>query len=155
MVDAVTLESVLSHIHNWFVRGTASVRGCAISGGELPEGVAGGILDGQWYRIEGSALNDGLHLHPDTELLDETFDGTISTLAIPRPLLALSEEIGEWIEDTKEADKAKRSAKYRSESFGGYSYSVGDDSRSGSGNGGLNGWKAAFAGDLNAWRKLA
>ena len=149
------LESVLAHIHNWFVRDAHSVSGCTIAGGELPAGVAGGILEGQWYRIEGSALNDGLHLHPDIELLDETFDGTVSTLAIPRPLLALAEEIGEWVAANREADAAALSSPYKSESFGGYSYTTRDTSRSGSTGGGLTGWQAAFAGDLNAWRKLA
>lgn len=153
MADAGTLEKVLYHIHNWFVRGSLTVSGCAIEDGALPASVTDGMLNGQWYRIEGSYLNDGLHQHPADDLQDETFGGTISLLAVPKPLLDLTDEIHDWIEDTASADRAARAAKYQSESFGGYTYSLKGDSRANSASGGLSGWQAAFASDLNAWRK--
>ena len=153
MADADTLERVLSHIHNWFVRESWTVRGCEIAGGEMPASVASLMLDGQWFRIEGSYLNDGLHQAPASDLSDETFDGTISLLAIPKALLNVVDEIADWIDATAEADRTARSHPYQSESFGGYSYSLKGDSRSNSASGGLTGWQAAFAGDLNPWRK--
>ena len=155
MVDAGTLEAVLSHIHNWFERDSFTVGRCAIEGGELPASVSDRLLDGQWYRVEGSYLNDGLHLHPDTSLADETFDATITLLAIPKPLLNVAEEIGEWAAASRESDLKALSAPYQSESFGGYTYSAKATTRPNSGAGGLTGWKAAFAGDLNAWRKIS
>lgn len=154
MVDEGTLEDVLSHIHNWFIRETFTVRDCEISNGELPESVSARLLDGQWYRIEGSYLNDGVHNHPSDSLADERFDATISLLAIPRGLLTVAERISSWVADTEEADSAARRAKYKSESFGGYTYTLKEDSRSGSGSNGLKGWQAAFSSDLNPWRKI-
>jgi len=153
MADAATLERVLYHIHNWFVMDAFTVRDCEIEDGALPASVTDMMLDGQWFRIEGSFLNDGLHQNPDYDLYDETFDGTISLLAIPRPLLAVVDEISDWIEATAEADRAARAAKFQSESFGGYTYSLKADSRANSTSGGLTGWQAAFASELNAWRK--
>ena len=92
-MDAGILEQVLWHIHNWFVRDTISVKTCCIDDGSLPTSITDQMLDGQWYRIEGSYLNDGLHKNPDTELSDETFNGTITLLAIPKAVLAVAEEI--------------------------------------------------------------
>ena len=168
MVDAGTLEEVLSHIHNWFPAGTASVEDCEISGGALPASVSATLLDGQWYRIQGSILNDGLHLYRSTypsgqssDLEDETFDGTITSLAIPKVLLGIVEEIQQWIADYKAAreylSQTASKGAYQSESFGGYSYAIRGDlaSNSGSGgSGGLSGWQAEFASRLSPWRKM-
>lgn len=155
MVDAGTLERVLSHIHNWFVRETFEVRNCEISGSVLPVSVTSKMIEGQWYRIEGSYLNDGLHLNPDTHLKNETFDAVVSLLAIPRPLLAVCEDIQAWISDYSQARAKMAGNPYQSESFGGYSYSFrGDISGDASSGGGPNGWQAAFASELNAWRKM-
>lgn len=153
-MDAGTLEQVLYHIHNWFIRDSFDVTDCDISGGSLPASVTEQMLDGQWYSIEGSWLNDGLHRNPDTELEDETFDGTIRLLAIPKALLNVVEEIQEYLDLTDDARKAALSAKYSSESFDGYSYSIRSDLASQNGSGGLTGWQAAFASRLNPWRKM-
>ena len=156
-MDAVLLEQVLWHIHNWFPRET--VKGsCSIVGGSLPASFEDEMLEGQWYRIEGRYLNDGLHQHPADDLEDEDFDATITLLSIPKALLNLVEEIEEWVDDNAEADRAARKGVYQSESFGGYTYTRRADTRSQSGSGtspSLTGWKAAFAADLNAWRKIS
>lgn len=153
-MDAAMLEQVLYHIHNWFERKSASVSGCEISDGLLPASISDAMPEGQWYRIQGSMLNDGLHQHIAGDLVDETFDGTITLLAIPKALLSVVDEISDWVDDTREADRAARKGRYQSESFGGYSYSLKGDSRSNSASVGLTGWQAAFAGDLNPWRKM-
>lgn len=150
MVDAGMLEQVLWHIHNWFVRETISVKTCCIDDGTLPTSITDKMLDGQWYRIEGSYLNDGLHQNPDTELSDETFNGSISLLAIPKALLLIVEEIGEW----QSANGSAVDGPYASESFGGYSYSLKSDSGANSASGGLSGWRLAFRDRLNPWRKM-
>ena len=154
-MDAVILERILYHIHNWFERESFDVKGCEIENGELPASITSSMMVQQWYRIQGSYLNDGLHQHPDTDLNDETFDGTITLLAIPRPLLYVAEDIADYIDDTSASDQAARQSKYKSESFGGYTYQLKDDSRTTTYSGGLTGWQAAFASDLNPWRKIS
>lgn len=151
-MDAATLEDILYHIHNWFERESFAAP-CEISNGELPASVASRIANGQWYRIEGSYLNDGLHRHPDVSLSDETFDGTFSLLAIPQAVLRLAQRVQDYIDQTAEATEAARRSPYQSESFGGYTYSVKGTNGSNSASGGLSGWQAEFAGELNAWRK--
>lgn len=154
-MDAGTLEQVLYHIHNWFVRETVPVSGCEIRDGSLPASVSERLGAAKWFAVSGSLANEGLHANPPTDLTDETFSGTIAALAIPKALLDVVEEICEYVEDTKEADRRARRAEYQSESFDGYSYTRKGDSRSGSGSGGLTGWQAAFAGDLSPWRKIS
>lgn len=153
-MDAGILEEVLYHIHNWFERDTISSN-VRIEGGSLPASVSSHLLEGQWYRIEGSYLNDGLHKNPDTELSDETFNGTITLLAIPKPLLAVAEEISDWVALNRTAAQQAAASPYQSESFDGYSYSIRSDLTANSGSGGLTGWQAAFASQLNPFRKIS
>ena len=150
-MDATMLEQVLGSIHNWFVRDTLSVGECIIEDGALPASVP--ISDGVWYRIQGSYLNDGMHLKGDDSegLVDETFSGTITTHVIPRPLLAVVEEISEY----QAKHGASANSPYQSESFGGYSYSLKGNSAASGTNAPSTGWRAVFAGRLNQWRKLA
>ena len=157
MIDAGLLEEVLWHIHNWFERDSIAASSCTIDDGQLPTSITSNLVEGQWYRVEGSILNDGLHLHPDTNLQDETFDGTITPLVIPKPLLRIVNEIQEWVELTQEARNKALASPYQSESFDGYSYSIRGDLTSNSASGGptgLSGWQAVFATRLNPWRKI-
>lgn len=151
MVDAVLLEEVLGHIHNFFVRETIPVSTMCIDDGALPTSITDRMLDGQWYIIAGSYLNDGLHQNPDTELADETFNGSVSLLSIPRPLLKVVEDIAAW----QDANGKAADGPYASESFGGYSYTMKSDSGANSASGGLSGWRLAFRDRLSQWRKLA
>lgn len=148
-MDAGMLEEVCWHIHNFFVCATLPANGCAIESGQLPASV--GLLDGQWYRIEGSYLNDGVHQHPADDLSDETFDGTISMMAPPKAFLSVVEDIAAW----QEANGSAADSPYASESFGGYSYTLKSDSGAQSGSGGLTGWRLAFRDRLNPWRKMS
>jgi len=151
-MDAGVLEQVLNHIHNWFVYDEIGVSHCAVEGGSLPASVS--IPEGAWYRIQGSLLNDGLHQHPAADLMDETFDGTITVCAIPNALLSVVEEIEDWQLHYSEARRKALSSPYSSESFDGYSYTAKDFSGASSASGGLTGWQAAFASQLNPWRKM-
>lgn len=143
-MDAVILEDVLGYIHNWFVRDTIPVDDCTIEDGALPGSVP--IPDGVWYRIQGSYLNEGMHLKGDDNLTDETFSGTITTHVIPAPLLAVCEEVSEW----HAKYGAESNSPYQSESFGGYSYTKASGSGEASG-----GWQSAFGGRFRKWRKLS
>ena len=134
------LEAILMHLHNWF-----EVRGAAITGTfRIASGVLEleGVADTQYYRIEGSVFNDGLHQHPANDLKDETFTGRVCPLAIPKALIALSEEITAWNAENPPTD-------FVSESFGGYTYSRGNGV-----NASVGGWQSAFSKRLNAWRKI-
>ena len=146
-----TLEELLRELNNWFERdgggkplprlhGRFEVKGGAI---ELPEGF---LADGQFFRVMGSALNDGLHKWPAADMADETFEGHVHALAVPKAVQQLAEEIAEWREKNGKAELSP----YQSESFGGYTYTL-----KGGGNGeGAPTWRSAFAGRMRAWRKL-
>ena len=150
-MDAAILEQVLGSIHNWFERESFPVKGCSVTDGALPASVP--IPDGVWYRIQGSYLNDGMHLKGDESegLVDETFDGTITTHVIPKALLSIVEEISVW----SESKGSVANGPYQSESFGGYSYTMKGSSTASGTNAPSTGWRAVFAGRLNQWRKLA
>lgn len=134
------LEAILTHLHNWFPAKNGKHAGAfVIASGVLSTDI--GLLPGQYYRIRGSTFNDGLHCVGESALTDEAFDGEVWALAIPRAVQVLAGEIAAWLEKNPETDKL-------SESFGGYSYSRGQNT-----SGGAGGWQAAFAGRLNAWRR--
>ncbi len=140
------LEEVLTYLKNWFevkaLRGAFRVEGGAVA---LPEGFA---AEGQYLRVRGSALNDGLWTFPLGGMADEEFEGTIYALAVPPAVQRLAESIEEWQEANGEAARSP----YASESFGGYSYSLRADSAPEGASGGS--WQAVFRAELNRWRKL-
>lgn len=120
-----------------------------ISNGEL-EGIS--LEQGQYFRIVGSVLNDGIYKHPvdSAELLNETFDGAVWKMAVPRAFLDLVTEIEDWSAKYLAADSMANSP-FTSESFGGYSYSKNAGTVADGGSGAS--WQNAFATRLNAWRK--
>ena len=143
------LTELCQEIRNWFDQsrhdGTFT-----ITGGTL---TADFLQTGQYFRIVGSVFNDGVHQYPVACLHDEVFTGSVWALAIPAPVLKLSEDIDAWREKYEAADSAAMSP-FNSESFGGYSYSKAGASASAAGAVSSGGWKAAFASRLNMWRKL-
>ena len=138
------LEQVLMNIRRWFpveggiYSGTFTIKDGGIT---LPF-----LADGQYFRICGSVFNDGLHQYNVLDLVDETFNGTIWALAIPKAVIELADEIGKWKEKNGEA----ASSPFSSESFGGYSYSKATDAETG----GAVTWQSAFKQQLSAWRKI-
>lgn len=135
------LEAILTHLHNWFpVKGGKHSGAFVIASGVLSPDV--GLVSGQYYRIRGSVFNDGLHrMDVGEQLTDEAFVGEVWALAVPQSVQELAVEVAAWMEKNPETDKV-------SESFGGYSYSRGQNA-----SGGVGGWQAAFSGRLNAWRR--
>lgn len=133
------LETVLMYLNNWFVVGRYDGTYTIEDGGiTLPF-----LVDGQYFRIVGSLFNDGVYQYP-AELTDETFDGSVWALAIPKALLPTVDEITDWT--AKNGD----SGPYTSESFGGYSYSKATNSK-----GVAVGWRDVFAAQLAPWKKPA
>jgi hypothetical protein len=140
------LETVLTHLKNWFVVPCGVHEGTfAIENGdmELPF-----LQDGQYYRICGSVFNDGLHKYGDTSevLHNETFNGAVWALAIPKAVVELAVKIEEWQEKNGEATASP----FTSESFGGYSYTKATDSKTGA----VATWETVFRSQLNPYRKL-
>ena len=133
------LETVLMYLNNWFVVGRYDDTYTIEDGGiTLPF-----LVDGQYFRIVGSLFNDGVYQYP-AELTDETFDGSVWAMSIPKALLSTVEEITAW------TAKNGESGPYTSESFGGYSYSKATNSK-----GMAVGWRDVFAAQLAPWKKPA
>lgn len=140
------LEEVLRYINNRFERdhlhGLFSVEGGTIDSPSIQEG--------QYFWVEGSMFNDGLHQHPDFGMRDEEFEGSIWLLAVPASVVEIAAEIREW--QGKNTDITN--SPYQSESFGGYSYSKAQ--------GGVEGnetppaaWQTQFGARLRPYRKLS
>ncbi|MDO4170788.1 MAG: hypothetical protein Q4D45_12965 [Lachnospiraceae bacterium] len=136
------LYEVMMHIRNFFPTGEYREGKFIIKDGfiNLPF-----LIKGQYFLIQGSVLNDGVYIYNDClELEDEIFDGCITALAPPREFLSLVEKISTWQTKHNDVDGA-----YKSESFGGYSYTLNTNS-----NGSVVGWKDVFKDQLKAWRKI-
>lgn len=146
---AIDLSTLCKELKNWFERechfGVFRIEDGALNAPHVQ------IADGQYFRIAGSVFNDGVHQYPATNLTDETFDGAIWTMAVPREVLDLLDEINAWLD--KYAADSQADSPYASESFGGYSYTK----ASGSGTGDASDpstWMGHFKGRLNRWRKI-
>lgn len=142
------LAALLGQLNNFFDRNPVTGRFHHVEGGELV--VEGGelvgagdwLMPGQWFRILGSRLNDGIHQHPARDLADEAFEGCAYALAVPDEVVELAGRIEAWEAEHGDASRSP----FQSESFGGYSYDRGDD--------GDGGWQRAFAPELRRWRRL-
>lgn len=143
------LTELCQELHNWFVleKHTGTFE---ITGGEI---TASFLVPGQYFRVMGSIFNDGVHKYGDDDLEDETFDGAVWALAIPKAVINLAAEIAEWQTKYGAVDSPAMSP-YTSESFGGYSYSKSAGCYSNDSSSGGSGWQSAFKSRLNAWRKL-
>jgi hypothetical protein len=106
-----------------------------------------GLENGDYYLIEGSRRNNGIHVYGNSDLRSETYSGIVTELCIPTELLILLDEINVWQEKHAEALQSP----YQSESFGGYSYTKASES---GGTGESMSWKTVFAPRLRMWRKI-
>lgn len=142
------LGKICAHIHNWFTDPEEIRAGVwTIENGVID--LSGILLDGQYFRIDGSALNDGVYQYPAECLIDENFAGRIWPMRVPRDFIELCEQIEAW--QTKYG--AAVESPYQSESvIGVYSYTK----ASGDGSGGTSGptWETTFRAALNQWRKI-
>lgn len=147
------LSELCRELKNWFEHDKY------IGTFEIVDGVitkkGGGTIDikeNQYIRIIGSIFNDGVYKYPASNLIDESFEGAIWALAIPKEVIDLSDDIDEWQQKYGGIDSEAMSP-FTSESFGGYSYSKsGGGSSDGTSKAGT--WQGVFASRLNKWRKI-
>lgn len=144
MGQAVSLFELLMHLRNFFPGMKWQFFGEEITEKRLS---LPGLENGDYYLIEGSRRNDGIHVYGNQDLRNEVFSGTVTEICVPDALLNLLDEINQWQEKNGEAVASP----YQSESFGGYSYTKANVSN---GNGESMSWKTAFGPRLRAWRKL-
>lgn len=146
------LEAVLESLNNWFDRDGLGrfhhvERGeLSVEGGSLL-GAGGWLKPGQWFRIEGSAFNDGLHRHPATDLADEAFEGAAYALHVPPAVVELSERVAEWEEANGEASRGV----YVSQSVPTASVTMRDGMAASDGR---SGWETVFSGEMRRFRKV-
>lgn len=135
------LGEICKELNNWFTHDKDKHFGTfAISDGTLDLSY---LLEGQYFRIVGSKLNDGVYQYPISSLKDETFDGAVWAMSVPSEVLKLEEDVASWVESYG----ATVASPYNSESFGGYSYSKSSGADSAT-------WQKTFRARLNSWRKV-
>lgn len=156
------LQEICEHLLNYFAKTEDAVHGeFVIADGAISPTVS--LLEGQRFHINGSALNDGVYTYhltgimndDDTDtadLSDETFEGTVWPMAVPKTVLALSSEIADWQNEYGGAVASP----YTSENvIGVYSYTLksGGSGSGGNGDQSIN-WQSQFRTRLNRWRKI-
>ena len=149
------LTELCGYLKNWFevdklygdfVIGNGTIT--YADGTELP------LQSGQHFRIIDSIFNDGVYSYDSdglAELKEESFEGSVWCMAIPKEVLALAGEIAAWRDKYEGADSTALSP-FNSESFGGYSYSKSSGNSSDDANG--SGWQRAFGNRLIRYRKI-
>lgn len=142
------LEQILRSIKNYFIK-EVWVGDFVISEGNLAD--VDFLKDGQYFKVYGSDLNDGVYKYPATDLKDEEFAGEVWALKIPQEVINIAEEKEAWIE----ANKDVLNSPFSSESFGGYSYTKSSSVSGGSanGSGGVSSG-TIFDDKLAQWRRI-
>lgn len=140
----ITLLELLRYLRNFFPGEKWSFSASDIRGGRL---ALPGLENGDYYLIEGSRRNDGIHVYGEDDLKPESVGGTATELRIPAALLEALGEINAW----QEKNAAVLESPYTSESFGGYSYTKAGGA---SGDGDGLSWRTVFGARLRQWRKL-
>ena len=140
-----TLTEICEYLNNYFWRSKVNVK-LNITGGTFSVDF---LKEGQYFRILGSDFNDGVYKYPATGLVDENFEGSIWTMAVPPTVIAIASDIKKWQDKYEDVDSAAMSP-FTSESYTVYSYSKG----SGSSDDSSGGWQSVFGKKLAPYRRL-
>lgn len=145
------LTELCGQLRNWFEQ-ERYIGDFRIKNGTLEFTKPMDLLNGQYVRIVGSRLNDGVYLYNDgiDGLTDESFHGALWSMAVPTEVLTLADDIATWIEQYGTAV----SSPFSSESLSATSYSYTKKDGSVSGSGSEVTWQSTFASRLNRWRKI-
>lgn len=145
------LTEICANLKNYFCRDV--YRGTiTLSPGAVP---LPSLLSGQYFRIVGSVLNDGVWQNTTDDLAKlraEEFTGQIWSMSVPRDFEQLCDDINAWRAKNENLDSNNMSP-FSSESFGGYSYSKG--SAASSGNGACVTWQDQFRSRLSTYRRIS
>lgn len=143
------LTEICAYLKNWFDFNQSKYFGTiTITDGTFD--LQSEIQSGQYYRIVGSVFNDGVHKRGSEELTDETFDGAVWLMAVPKDVIDLDKRISDWMAKYGGVDSDAMSP-YQSESFGGYSYSMASGGTDGSA---VAGWQSIFGAELRRYKKI-
>lgn len=142
------IDEICDTIHNYFTdAGDVRTGAFAVEDGTLALDF---LAEGQYFKVVGSVMNDGVWQYPADGMTDESFTGEIWPMKLPMAFLKMCEEIDAW----QEKYGAAMLTPYQSENvIGVYSYT-----KAAAGSGGASsaaGWKDVFKAKLNRWRKLA
>lgn len=143
------VEILMQECNNYFYK-TYEHSTFAIQDGIINS--TGKYLVGQYIKIEGSILNDGVYKIESmnnnkiniTELSNEVFEGCIYGLSVPKGFIELSTKIKQFIDDPK-----AKITNLTSESFNNYSYSRGSKQ-----NGANITWNDIFIDDIRSYKSL-
>ena len=142
------IGQVCAECKNYFIQPDVDIHASnyTVTNGQI--GPVPFLKNGQYYRIVGSTLNDGVYQHgvDDTALSDEEFFGAVWAMRVPRDFVALCEEIQAWESKYSSALESP----YTSESMPTYSRSM----KTGS-NGGSYTWQDHFRNRLRAYTRLS
>ena len=150
MQNLKTLTDLCQYLRNWFDRNRDKWQDTfTISGGNI-QGMENKLFNGQYFRVMGSLLNDGVHQYPASDMTDEVFDGVIWSMVVPPAVIDLCTEIEDWKAKYSEA----MASPFLSENIQGvYSYT-----KTAAAAGGSDGkpvtWMTQFSDSLDRWRKI-
>lgn len=155
------LEQLLTYLRNWFrVRDGADGKHPGTYTVESSGIVLPFLQSGQYFRIIGSVFNDGLYIYGDhimdngrneTELVDETFTGSIWALAVPKLVVRSSDELSDVMSQVTKITGQIIENPFTSESFSGvYSYSKDTAAQLAA----LTAQRDEIMKRLNQWRKI-
>lgn len=141
------LEIICKEINNFFVADSDRYIGeYSVVDGQVVPSIS--IQEGQYYRIVGSAFNEGVYIRGQEVLRDEKqFHGAIWLMRPPKAFLQLVQDIEAYEEKYGEILLSP----YTSENFAGYGYTKPTGGSNGSGGGG---WQSAFASRLKMYRRM-
>lgn len=136
------IDEVCDTIHNYFPR-KIHAGDFTIEDGEI---TCDFLKANDYFRIVGSAYNDGVWVYPVAGMIDETFTGEVWAMSVPPAFVAVCNEIGMWLE---KYGSPEAMSPFQSESFNNYSYT-----RASNKDGKSVTWSDVFESRLARWRKL-
>ena len=145
------LTEICEYLRNWFCEDSDIYVGTISIGDGIITAPNCNIQTGQYVRIVNSVFNDGVIKYGEDELTDETFEGAVWLMRVPKAVVNIAQELQDW-QDKYGGTDSKAISPFNSESFAGYSYSKSsgyssDGSQSST-------WQGIFGARLAGWRKL-
>lgn len=146
------LFEICLYLKNWFDYEQPKYFGdFTIENGAITKDL--GIQTNQYYRIVGSVFNDGVYQKGKEQLTDETFNGAVWLMALPKDFLNLLKDIEDWQAKYGAVDSENMSP-YQSESFGGYSYSKASGGNAEASGSSVPTWQSVFGARLRRFKKI-